>query len=311
VGKGYLFPETSTIVSTQQLSIMLEVGGTPKPGNVTEKMGFSDLDYDDFVLSAISVGGTLSDCYNEARRRSEDGMGLGGVWGSALLGSSKEAMRGRSNAIFGTLLVGIPLGIGASLSVSRTEIVPLAIRLVKESDVADSLNFKRAVDICQIGGLSHQYMRGETSELDLSNPGFEDRIEKGEVTLRDLLTKSTEYDLLAAEVTGKYPIIRKHASLYLQFLDDFQDPAKASGLLYCTLLSEYPDSLVARKAGREESKKVRVMAELAMELDPYSDAWTKSMNDLDLYLRKRSLNPGTLADIASASIFLAMLGAGD
>jgi triphosphoribosyl-dephospho-CoA synthase len=311
VGKGYLFPEISTVVSTQQLSIMLEVGGDPKPGNVTEKMGFSDLDYDDFVLSAISVGGTLSEWYGEARRRDETGMGMGGIWGGALLGSSKEAMRGRSNAIFGTLLVGIPLGIGASLSVSQTEILPLAHRLVEESDVADSLNFKRAVDVCQIGGLSHQYMRGETSDLDLSSPGFEGRIEDGEVTLRDLLKRSTDYDLLSTEVTGKYPIIRKHAPLYLQLLGDFEDPVKASGLLYCTLLSEFPDSLVARKAGREESERVRGMAEIAMELDPYSDAWTESMVDLDLYLRKRDLNPGTLADIASASIFLALMGVGD
>jgi triphosphoribosyl-dephospho-CoA synthase len=311
VGKGYLFPEIPTVVSAQQLSIMLEVGGSPKPGNVTEEMGFSDLDYDDFILSAVNVGKTLAQWYGEARRRHEAGINLGGVWGGALLGSSKKAMRGRSNAIFGTLLIGIPLGVGASLSHNRTEIVPMANGLVGESDVADSLDFKRAVDVCRIGGLSHQYMNGRAGDLDLSNPGVEGRIVEGEVALENLLALSTDYDLIAAEVTGNYPITRKHAPLYLQLLGEFQDPVKASGLLYCTLLSKYPDSLVARKAGREESERVRGMAELAMELDPYSEAWTESMKDLDLYLRKRDLNPGTLADIASASIFLALLGTGD
>jgi triphosphoribosyl-dephospho-CoA synthase len=311
VEKGYFFPEIPTVVSAQQLSIMLEVGGDPKPGNVTEKMGFSDLDYDDFVLSAVSVGKPLAEWYGEARRRHEAGMLVGGTWGGALLDTTKRAMRGRSNAIFGTLLMGIPLGIGASLSGTRNEIVPMANKLVEESDVADSLDFKRAVDVCHIGGLSHQYMDGGARDLDLLNPGFEDRIREGEVTLGNLLALSTDYDLIAAEVTGEYPITRKHAPLYLGLLGDFQDPVKASGLLYCTLLSKYPDTLVTRKAGREESERVRGMAELAMELDPYSEAWNQSMKDLDLYLRKRDLNPGTLADIASASIFLALLGTGD
>ena len=71
MGGGYLFPEIATVVSTQQISIMLEVLGEPKPGNVTGKKSFHDLAHEDFIRAAISIRDPLAAGYEEARQRSE------------------------------------------------------------------------------------------------------------------------------------------------------------------------------------------------------------------------------------------------
>ena len=311
MGRGYLFPEIPVVVTAQQASIMLEICGEPKPGNVSEGKPFPDLSHEDFIYSAISVWEPLCDGYGKARRRDDDDEHLGGVFGSTLLSSAREAMSNRSNSIFGTLLVGIPLGVGACLSRKAGDIVPNARRLVAESDVEDSLNFGRAIEVCHVGGLEHQFIREEAVEMDLNRPDFDAVIERNGVRLGELLSLSTGYDLLADELTGGFQITSRYARVYLDLLRELHDPGRASGALFCTLLSRYPDTLVARKAGTEEAERVRGMAEEAMELDLGSTSWRESMENLDGYLRGKGLNPGTLADITSVSIFLALLDPGN
>ena len=310
MGRGYLFPEIPVVVTAQQVSIMLEVCGEPKPGNVSVGNAFPDLTHEDFLYSAISAWDPLLAGYEEARRRVAEDKQLGGVLGNTLLSSARETMSGRSNSIFGTLLLGIPLGVGACLSREAGEILPNARRLVAESDVEDSKSFRRAVEVCRVGGLAHPYIRGKAGEMDLNRPDFDAVIERKSVRLGELLSLSAGYDLLANELTGGFQVTSRYARVYLDLLRELRDPGRASGVLFCTLLSRYPDTLVARKAGIEEAERVRSMAEEAMEMDLDSVSWHKSMEVLDGYLRGKGLNPGTLADITSASIFLALLGPG-
>ena len=48
-----------------------------------------------------------------------------------------------------------------------------------------------------------------------------------------------------------------------------------------------------------------------MEIELFSEEWLSQMKELDETLRVRDLNPGSLADLTAASIFMALLRATD
>ncbi len=307
--RGFLFPQVDPIVSAQQLSIFLEVSGEPKPGNVTRRKAFPEISYDDFAFASASIRDPLRRSYRRARSAACEGKRLCGLWGRALLESSKESMFGLSNTIFGTLLVEIPLGIGASVARPWDSVVRKAEEVVRASDWTDSLDFVRSIRGCGVGNLSHPGFVRSDEALDLEDPAIEAKIRKRKVSLERLLAPSVGYDLLASELVGGFPIISKYAPKFVAWLREFQDPIKASAATYCSLLAEYPDSLVGRKAGAEVAKQVMVRAARVMRFPLFSARWLKGMERLDADLRKRDLNPGTLADLTAASIFLALIGA--
>jgi triphosphoribosyl-dephospho-CoA synthase len=79
---------------------------------------------------------------------------------------------------------------------------------------------------------------------------------------------------------------------------------------YLTILAKFPDSLIARKVGLRES--VRVSREAAQVLGLGGVGTAKGrqrLAALDRKLRRRGnlLNPGTTADLVTASIFVTLL----
>jgi triphosphoribosyl-dephospho-CoA synthase len=165
--------------------------------------------------------------------------------------------------------------------------------------------------LCGIGGLSHSSFDESPGALDLRDPGIQETVREKVVGLADLLRPSAGYDLLASELLSGYAIVREQSVEYLRWLGELEDPGKASAAVFGTLLGLYPDSLIARKAGQETAEKVRARAEGIMGSRVFTPEWTSGMRALDRDLRRRDLNPGTLADLTAGSIFLAILrGAG-
>ena len=308
LSRSYLSPRLQSIVSAQQMSILLEVSGEPKPGNVTRHNAFPEMSHDDFVFAAASIQEPLTRSYERARTAHSRGKALCGLWGKALLDSCKRAMSGRSNTIFGTLLVEIPLGLGASVAGTGGSIVQEAAGIIQASDFRDSLAFVKAIRICMVGNLSHPAFVRSAEALDLEDPSTEDQIRESKMTLKRLLVPSAGYDLLASELVGGFPIIDKYALEFVGWLRKLEDPIKASAATYCSLLARYPDSLIRRKAGAEVAEEIRTRADRTMRWPPFSAKWVEGMEGLDEDLRRMDLNPGTLADLTAASIFLALLG---
>jgi len=308
LSKSYLFPRIRSIVSAQQLSILLEVSGEPKPGNVTRHKAFPEISYDDFVFAAASIQGPLTCSYERARTTSSRRRAVRGLWGKALLESCRKAMSGRSNTIFGTLLVEIPLGLGASVGTTGQSITEEAANIVHASDFRDSLAFVKSIRVCMVGNLSHPAFARSAEALDLEDPLIEEQIKENKVGLGRLLAPSAGYDLLASELIGGFPIINNHALEFLAWLRKLEDPIKASAATYCTLLARHPDSLILRKAGLKVAEDIMARAERVMRSRPFSAKWVEGMEGLDEELRGRDLNPGTLADLTAGSIFLALLG---
>ena len=305
-----MFSRVSEVVVAQQFSVFLEVCGDPKPGNVMRGKPFLEISHDDFLQAAASIEEPLEARYGKAREIHATGESLSGAWGSTLLAAALASVAGRSNTIFGTLLVEVPLAIGAVTAGETRDILPLAAQLVEESGAEDALALIESARACRIGGLQHDLLDGAARRFDITAAGVADEIRKEGATLLDLLSLSAPYDLLSRELTRGYTLVRENAPRYVKFLRELGTPERASSAVYCGLLSSELDTLVARKAGEDVAEEVRRRAREAMKLGIFTPEWVQSMGRLDLSLRSMDLNPGTLADLTAASIFAALLGAG-
>ncbi len=303
----YLFPEIDSIVHAHQMSVLLEVSGEPKPGNVTEIRGFEDIGYHDFIYSALNIDEPLSRIYREGREAD----GTRGLWGGALLEGSRKAIPEGRNTIFGTLLIEIPVGLAAVRASARDSVIEVAGSVVDGSGPQDAVYFCRSIRHCNVGGLEHSSMTREGRGLDLLDPELEDRIRAENITLKELLAPSVTYDLVARDVLEGYGLSLKTARRYLAYIRDLGDPKQACGATFMWLLSSHQDSLIARQAGKEVASSVKSRAQAIMRREAFSDSWIQGALELDGFLRKRDLNPGTLADITASGIFLLLLGVVD
>jgi triphosphoribosyl-dephospho-CoA synthase len=71
------------------------------------------------------------------------------------------------------------------------------------------------------------------------------------------------------------------------------------------------DSLIARKHGREVAEEVRRRAANMVQAGPYaSPPYEEAWSDLDTFLREPSKrkNPGTLADLIAAALYVESAG---
>jgi triphosphoribosyl-dephospho-CoA synthase len=106
-----------------------------------------------------------------------------------------------------------------------------------------------------------------------------------------------------------------------QYVHDFQEvfdvvvPAIGEGLkrgwplgqaivrAQLTLMSDFPDSLIARKCGPAVARKSALMAAAALAAgQPGEEPYERALADFDFWLR----NPGTTADLIAAGLFAAL-----
>jgi triphosphoribosyl-dephospho-CoA synthase len=75
------------------------------------------------------------------------------------------------------------------------------------------------------------------------------------------------------------------------------------------LISEYPDSLIARKCGRAVAQEAAVRAAVVLQAGaPASEDYLRELAELDFWLRSdgNRRNPGTTADLIAAGLFVAL-----
>lgn len=93
----------------------------------------------------------------------------------------------------------------------------------------------------------------------------------------------------------------------LEGIDRFE--SLEAGIVYCHLglLAEFGDSLIARKYGMEWSEQVRNQAKAVLrDLNTDDRLGARSVSEFDIRLRERGMNPGTSADLVTASLFVAL-----
>ena len=269
------------------LSMLLEVSGNPKAGNVDRDHDFSDLRYEHFLASSASA-------YPVFRKAAAGESSIGRIVLEAV--KSTERWHLADNVHFGAFLLLIPLvycwrGRGAE------EIAEKATEELKKTSVEDSLAVLKAFRIS-----SARVMKVEKLSLD-SEETVKQLVENN-INLYDWMLTAPEENIIAKELTDGYKVSLGGMMNILRFYDETDDINLAVVLTYHSLLSEYLDPLVISKHGRGVAEEIRDLT--GKTLGMYEkDGDIAHFSKLDEELIKRGVNPGTIAELTISSIFLA------
>ncbi len=299
-----------------QLATLLEVSGYPKPGNIHRLYDFKDTRFEHFLASAVALGSTLKVMAlrgMEARlkMRRVDEIGLGGGINSCVT-ATKRWHRGR-NTLLGTMSLLVPLAAGAGMTVADGELSSLrALRqrttvAMKSTTVEDAVEFYDAVIAAGAGGLG----RLEIGAPDVTSPSAKEELRSKGLRLIDVMKVSAKWDGVAREWVGgmKVTFQAGYPTVSTVF-EETGDINLATVHCYLTILSQQPDTLIARKLGWETAEKVSKRAEKILAAGGLLTAkGRRLLEDFDLSLRTHDnrYNPGTTADLTAASLMVAIL----
>jgi len=297
-----------------QLAMLLEVSAYPKPGNVHRTADFGDTRYEHFLSSAVVVGGFF-------RKAAERGVliGLGKLNPDrAEVGEIIRKAVGKisswinsGNTVLGTLILLAPLAVAAGANLVKGKKISVKqlrqnLRLVVETTTPiDAINLYEAIQLAKPGGL------GKAPELDVNDPYSKEKILKCKISLFEVFRIASSYDSIAAEWTNDYPITFDMGYPYfIKELKHARDFNTATVHVFLKILSEVPDTLIARKAGKEIAEKISLEAKEILSLGGLTTIeGRKRLFTFDDKLRKAGnmLNPGTTADLVSAVLAVGIL----
>jgi triphosphoribosyl-dephospho-CoA synthase len=273
------------VVYFAQLSAVLEVS-CEKPGNVTPSHSFSDVSYDDYLLGSVALGSAVRAAV-EAGMRNPSNILLGEL----ILKGAEDVKSAHSggNTHLGTLMLFIPLAAAAGRCLA--EKIPFREGLrahVKEvlsaATLEDSLSFYEAVKVSGAGGLASG-------------------LREPQIPFPELMTLSSRVDRVADELsTGMRLTFDFSVPALGCAYSESDDLGVAVLRTYLIVLSEFPDSLIAKKAGAKKSADVSKLAQDVLSGDV-------SLEYFDSHLRSEGnvKNPGTTADLISAALFVSFL----
>ncbi len=312
-------PETSSNIPDYvsrclQLAILLEVSAYPKPGNVHRTADFEETEYEHFLASSVALAPRF-------RHAAENGVkvfgkeialnqiGIGKIIKDGM--ADVMAWQHGGNTLLGSIILLIPVATAAGLTLSENSsffINKLRTNLrsvVKSTTAEDAVNVYDVISMVQPGGL------GRSSQLDVTDVKSKQKILEENISLFEVFKISSSWDSVCAEWVNNYHVTFDIGyPFFEQQMRETNDVNAAAVHTYLKILSEVPDTLIIRKAGIGRAKWVSVQAKQLLELGGLTTQKGKrALLSLDrkLHDADHKLNPGTTADITSATIAIATL----
>lgn len=274
----FLEPPPLTLGACAALACFWEATA-PKPGNVYRGADFEDMSYVDFLTSASIVGPII----DEVAQRGVGGTVLAGI-------EATRAAIGSVNTNLGILLLIAPLA-----AVPRDEPLRQGIAGVLDRLSADDCrDVYQAIRLTQPGGL------GRVGHADVNDE------EPPSISLREAMRLAADRDLVARQYVDHFEqvfVTAERIAIHAAALP--LSDAIVRGFL--ELLSEHPDTLIARKCGVAKATEVSKAARSVLDsLAAGEDVHQAVLADFDFWLRSEGhrLNPGTSADIVAAALFV-------
>ncbi|WP_336133858.1 triphosphoribosyl-dephospho-CoA synthase [Natronomonas amylolytica] len=263
-----------------QLALLLEVSGTPKPGNVDRHRDYDDLRFEHFMAGAV---GSLS-----GLRMAADGARVGRAFERAVAGMSDQS---GGNTQFGALLMLTPLvraAATARLSHTGTSDV------VEATTVADACDFYRAFDHVDV---AVDDLPEDVDALDVRRGSDAvSALREREVTLHDVMTQSADRDGVAAEWTSGFERSFEAA----EWLLDADGPIyKRASRVFLRLLADEEDTFILTRNGAAAAAEATERAQSVLDGEEAAEALAEEFVE-------RDINPGTTADLTAAALFVAL-----
>jgi triphosphoribosyl-dephospho-CoA synthase len=269
-----------TATDNAQLALLLEVTGTPKPGNVDRHRDFPHLRFEHFVAGAVGARDGLA--------AAADGAPVGEAFERAVAGMSEQS---GGNTQFGAVLLLTPLVRAAGAGDLDPE---SASAVVEGTTVTDGVGFYRAFDHVDVA-VAEPPADLDAPDVRLGGDAAEILREAG-LTLADVMAESARLDGVAAEWTEGFPRTFEAAASLAEKSGPVGD---RTATVYLEQLASAVDTFVVTQHGRSTAETVRerAAAALAGEEDPA---------DLAEDLVSRGINPGTTADVTAGALFVAL-----
>lgn len=286
--------EANEIAKMAQIASALEVSGYPKPGNVHRTRDYSDMVFEDFIISGIVIGDTIREACTDVDVENPK-------LGKYILQAVAETDRWiKNNTNLGIVMMITPIAVAAAISDSFDDIRENVKVLMGNTSVDDACDLYDAINIADAGGM------GDQDEYDVASDSAKQELRENSQTMYDVLKISAPWDMLAREMTSDMPAVFEIG--YPTYHELIQEKSKneACVLTFLTILSQVPDTLISRKYGSDEALKVSMMVRDLLNLRDEPD-FAEKLKEFDDFLFKNKLNPGTTADLTAASIFVSYL----
>ena len=294
---------TRDVVGDATLALLLEVAGTPKPGNVDRRRDLDDLRFESFLGGAVGAREGLELAASEAPS-------VGRAFERGVAGMADRA---GTNTQFGCLLLLVPL-LRAS---AEGDLSPAALdRVTRGTTVDDAVAFYRAFDHVDVAVADPP---ADADDLDVRRggdaaPALRDR----DATLRDVMALSASPsdgdglpDRNAQEWIEGFPRSFRAAEWILTDEGPLTDRAARA---FLGLLATESDTLVAANHGPETAREAsdRAAAVVGRGSGDEIDAGAVHAADLDAAEElaeafvAEGINPGTTADLTCAALYVAL-----
>jgi len=277
-------------VENAQLALLLEVSGTPKPGNVDRARDHGDLTYDAFLAGAVGAREGLAAALKGP---------IGPAFEEAVAGMAHQRA---GNTQFGALLLLVPLVRATANGPPTPE---RADRVTAETTVDDAAAFYRAFDHVDVA------VGPPPGDVPDVRDGSEavPAVRAADLTLRDVMARS-DGDDDAREWTEGFPRTFRIADRLASMAETEKataDRGTSSDLVaraYLEALARRPDSLVTVEHGPDIAERVR---QRAADLTAHGiDVADPAIAEFAADLVERGINPGTTADCVAAGTFVAL-----
>lgn len=263
-----------------QLALLLEVSGTPKPGNVDRWHDYPSLRFEHFLAGAVGAYDGLVAAMDDSS--------IGTAFSIAIEGMSQQE---GGNTQFGAILLLVPLIRAAS----SNQLSPAGVdSIVKATTIQDAIGFFGAFDYVSVSVEDPPEGLGDL-DVRRGSEATSAVVDRG-LTLFELMELSAPVDGVAREWIGKFersfaagdsilgaegPVLDRAASCFLELLAEEPD----------TFITKQHDARTARDVTERAARVVR---------------GESSPGALADELVAAEINPGTTADIVAAGLFIAL-----
>jgi len=248
--------------------------------NVHPAASFEDLCYEDFV----AVAGRIAPFLAMVPR-----LGVGRAVFSTVDVTRRSSA---SNVNLGIVLLLTPLA-----AVPQEKTLPEGIwDVLNGLTERDAQLVYEAIKVARPGGM------GEVSKEDVSGTPHG--------TLLDVMKLAEKRDQVAAQYATGFRTILQDGVPFLEDCGGFPDRWDQAVIhLHLTLMTRYPDSLIARKCGMVIAQNAAELAQGVLDAGwPDTERGQQQLKYFDKWLRSDAnrRNPGTTADLVTACLFAAM-----
>jgi triphosphoribosyl-dephospho-CoA synthase len=315
---GFMMEEVSIGIAEHvsaclQLAILLEASAYPQPGNVHRIADFQETKYEHYLASAVAVAPHFRFASHRGiltftKKISPNNIGIGKIIKNCV--KSVDAWQHGGNTLLGTIILLAPIAVAAGMTFSQKPFSVIKLRkniktVVETSTSLDAVNVYDAIQIAKPEGL------GKAPKLDVTDPDSKKNILEDNVTLFEVFKIAAKYDSVAAEWINNYPATFDLG--YPFFVEKLRETGNvniATVYMFLKILSEIPDTFIARKVGLPRAKEVSAQAKRVLEMGDLTTSKGRQVLwkfDEELRDSEHKLNPGTTADIVTAVLAINIL----